>query len=262
MLNFRCAKTAGWGRRLVALGCLAVLSGGLAACSTTSKTPPAHWSARPAVVWNQVCENPVAPPQNGYRVVLAEPTTGLFPANMAVTRVAIAEEGTRAGKPMLFADPRNEFLQWNRAFDDQMAVSEVFPIDQRDLGGGPAEPVQILAACRALHARLGLIYAVNETSPFESEMIGALYDTRQGRLLAVIHAEAHSVTPTNPDLPLGPWETDSRALVRKNFEEYTYSAVYELIQQDRAVRSDPPEGWIPAGPIKPVEWPPRPRRIP
>lgn len=201
-------------------------------------------------------------PEDGYQLLLSTSTSGLFPANLAVTRVAIAEEDEQSGSPMLFADPRNEFLQWNRAFDDQMAISEVFPIDQRDLGGGPAEPEQILAAFRALHARVGLIYAVNEPSPYQSEMYGALYDTHTGGVLASLHARAQSSPIEDKSVKLTPWETDSRALVRRKFEKYAYAAIYALIQQDQPTRVDPPAGWTPAGPIKPVEWPPRQRRIP
>lgn len=199
-------------------------------------------------------------PGDGFEIVTARPTVGLFPANLAVTRVAIAEDEDRAGDPVLFADPRNEFLQWNRAFDDQMAISEVFPLDQRDLGGGTADPAQILAAFRGLHARLGLIYAVNEISPIESEMFGALYDTEAGTPVALIQAHAESVSAAHEkNEQANPWETDSRALVRKKFEKLAYQTIYTLIINDQPSRTDPPAGWIPAGPIRPVEWPPRPK---
>jgi hypothetical protein len=204
-----------------------------------------------------VVSEPVHPPREGFEIVVAQPTLGLFPANLAVTRVAIAEDEDRAGDPMLFADPRNEFLQWNRAFDDQMAISEVFPIDQRDLGGGAADPQQILAAFRGLHARLGLIYAVNDTTPSESEMFGVLYDTQAGKPVALIHAHAQSVASSDRKVQADPWETDSRALVRKKFEKFAYQAIHTLIVSDQPSHTDPPAGWVPAGPIRPVEWPPR-----
>lgn len=231
-------------------------------CSSNKKTVEPTWTARPTVPWNRISDQNIPLPRDGYQLVTNAPTTGLFPANLAVTRVAISEEPEQEGEPTLFADPRNEFLQWNRAFDDQMAISEVFPIDQRDLGGGKAEPGQILAAFRALHARVGLIYAVNEVSPAESEMSGALYDSQAGQLLAVIHAHAHSVEVPDNQRTANPWETDSRALVRRRFEKHTYAALYDLIKKDQPARTDPPVGWVPAGPIKPVEWPPRQRSVP
>lgn len=233
---------------------LAFFGGG---CAQPKAVEPS-WTQRPPVPWNRLVADSAPTVRDGYKIVTTQPTLGLFPANLAVTRVAITEDQERLGDPTLFADPRNEFLQWNRAFDDQMAISEVFPIDQRDLGGGLADPGQILAAFRGLHARLGLIYAVNELSPSESEMFGAIYDTAAGKPVALIHAHAVSVVSSDePKAPANPWETDSRALVRKKFEQYAYAALHSLIVNDQPSRTDPPAGWIPAGPIRPVEWPPR-----
>jgi hypothetical protein len=230
---------------------------GTACSSKKKKAPEPIWTPRPMVDWQQLTAESPPTVRNDFQITASTPTTGLFPANLAVTRVAI-DEGENSGSPTLLADPRNEFLQWNRAFDDQMAISEVFPIDQRDLGGGKAEPEQILAAFRALHARLGLIYAVNELSPSEAEMFGVFYDTFASKPVALIHAHAQSVfVPEEEKKTANPWETDSRALVRAKFEKLAYAAVHRLIVNDQRERSEPPEGWIPAGPIRPVEWPPR-----
>jgi hypothetical protein len=202
---------------------------------------------------------------NEYRVLAPRPTHGLFPANLAVTRVSLetTEDDGESTQPQLFADPRNEFLQWNSALDDQMAVSEVFPIAQRDLGGGEAEPEQILAAFKALDARLALLYAVNELSESETEMFGALFDTTTAEPVAAIHAQAVSVTPPEDDPErekddvLDLWETDSRALVRARFEKLVHKCFRELIRGDEPAAVEAPTGWTPAGPTRPAEWPPR-----
>lgn len=253
--RLNCLHASGQISAHLVLGALACLSGA-SCCSTPKKAPEPVWIPRPRVEWNRLVAQAPSAVNNEFKIV-AEGTSGLFPANLAVTRVAISE-GEDAGAPMLFADPRNEFLQWNRTFDDQMAISEVFPIDQRDLGGGVAEPAQILAAFRGLHARLGLIYAVNEVSPTQAEMFGVFYDTHASRPVAFIHADAQSVPLTKEEQETAnPWETDSRALVRAKFEKFAYAAVHRLIVGDQRERTDPPEGWTPAGPIRPVEWPPR-----
>ncbi|MGB2985595.1 MAG: hypothetical protein WBE26_06900, partial [Phycisphaerae bacterium] len=113
------------------------------------------WTPKPLVRWDHLFTQPAYPVRDGYRVLVPQPTHGLFPAAMAVTRVALddTDEQVRAPRLYLLTDPRNEFLQWNSALDDQMAVSEVFPIVERDLGGSEARPEQVLAAFRALHAR-------------------------------------------------------------------------------------------------------------
>jgi hypothetical protein len=158
----------------------------------------------------------------------------------------------------LVRDPRNEFLMWNSAFDDQMAVSEVFPVAPRDLGGAEVDPQQIVAATRALDAGIAMVYAVNELSETETEMFGTLYDTEAAEPIAAFHAQAESITPTeDSDNAPNLWLVDSKALVRAKFERFAHACVRELILHDQPAPLETPTGWTPAGPIMPVEWPPR-----
>ncbi len=245
-----------------------IASGAVALCLVLapqgcSQKRDVEWTAKPWVEWVHITEHPVAPLYNEYRVEVLQPTTGLFPADLAVTRVSLEplEKYPQIVEPRLSADPRNEFLRWNSAFDDQMAVSEVFPIDQRDLGGGEAEPSQIVSAFRALHARLGFIYAVNELGENETAMFGALYDTAADRVLATVHARAISLKipdeEEEKDDPYHLWKTDSRALVRAKFSGLVHSCIRELILNDQPAQLESTKGWTPAGPTRPVEWPPR-----
>lgn len=227
------------------------------------KTEVPLFTPKPRVEWGHITSRPVGTVNNEYKVLTAQQTQGLFPANLGVTRVSL-ETGADSGgsiEPRLYADPRNEFLQWNSALDNQMAVSEVFPIAQRDLGGGEADPDQILAAFRALHARLALLYAVNELSETHTEMFGCLYDTKEDKAIAAIHAEAVSVRPAESESekeePADLWETDSRALVRAKFAQLVHRCMRELIVSDKPAVLETPTGWTPAGPVRPAEWPPR-----
>ncbi len=223
------------------------------------------WTAKPQVIWADLCNQNVEWHHNTFTLLTNGPTKGLFPAELAVTRIAREQDEANAPhlRRRLLRDPRNEFLQWNRTLDDQMAVSAVFPIAERDLGGAEPDPDRINAAMRALQADLGLIYAINEVSETRSEMFGALYDTSLGWPVAVIHAAAESVRPPEEDddaeeayEELTMWETDSRALARDKFERLVYACVRELIMRDRPADVSAPEGWVPVGPIMPVQWPP------
>ena len=222
------------------------------------------WTPKPLVGWAKVALDPVQGPENGYVILTSEPTRGLFPTDVAVTRVAKVEaasvDGAAGESTQLYADPRNEFLRWNSVFDDQMAVSEVFPIEQRDLAGGAATPALILAASRGLDADMSLIYAVNELAPNETEMFGVLYDTGTTQPLAAIHARVASV-PCAPDCPnvgdpYHAWETDSRVLVRDRFAKLAHDCMRELILHDEPMSVPAPEGWIPEYPTYPAQWPP------
>jgi hypothetical protein len=169
------------------------------------------------------------------------------------------DERTRMTRPYLLADPRNEFLQWNRALDDQMAISEVFPVSGRDLGGGEASPEQIVAAFHALHAKLGLIYAVNELTSTEAEMFGVLFEAASAQPIATLHARAVSLPHSGPDDDgrVDLWESDARALVREKFERSMRACIRDLIVQDSPADADAPRGATLAGPLRPVEWPPK-----
>ena len=235
------------------------------------------WRPKPMVHWHDLSTEPILPVRDEFRIMPGLSHSGIFPGSLAVTRVSIEKTGEtqQAGyasglpggdpdrplAPRLMSDPRNEFLQWNSALDDLFAVGEVFPISGKGLGGGDAEPDQILAAFAALHARLGLVYAVNELSETETEMLGVLYDAKNKSVLAVLHAYSMSVVP--PEVieeskkPIDMWETDSRALVRARFEKILHACIHELIQRDRPATVVTPVGWTPTAPVRPVVWPPR-----
>ncbi len=224
------------------------------------------WSPKPLVYWGQLSTESLSYPIDGFAILVEQPTKGLFPASLAVGRLGLDQD--EAGRttvigPHLIRNPRNEFLQWNTAFDDQMAISEVFPISQRDLGGGAGAPHQLISAMRALGGRIGLIYAVNELSEHETEMLGTLYQTAGYLPLATIHAVARSIVePDQVDSAqkkgeVNLFETDSKALVRQQFEQHVYACVRELIIHDEPSAVESPDGWIPEGPLLPAEWPPR-----
>ncbi len=218
-------------------------------------------TTRTHVFWHHISTELYEPIRDRYRIVVPQPTKGLFPANLAVTRVAVEvlDEITGLERPLLLTDPRNEFLEWNSALDNLLAISEVFPISQFDLGGGQARPEQILAAFRALHARLGLIYAVNELNDMESEIIATLYDNASAKPIAYFHVRKVSADPLagEEDEPVNLWETDSKALARAEFERLVHACIRELILQDEPAEVKAPTGWKPVEPIRPAAWPPR-----
>ncbi|UCE60010.1 MAG: hypothetical protein JSU63_21525 [Phycisphaerales bacterium] len=243
----------------VTVGCALVLGGGCCASREAEV-----WTPTPRVQWADISTRAIPGLYNGYRILLTEPSQGLFPATIAVTRVALelTEREPFFLRRRLTRDPRNEFLAWNTAFDDQMAISEVFPIAERDLGGARVDPPQIIAANRALKSRIAIVYAMNELSETESEMFGVVYNVNAVQPIAVVHAHAESIAPPEDKRePVDLFETDSRALVRDKFERLVHSCVRELILQDQPTMIESPEGWMPAGPIQPVEWPPRQFRV-
>lgn len=238
-----------------------------ASCASTSSRKPTALPGLPPVSWSALGTVPTPPPHNSYRLLSDGPTHALFPAAVGVTRVASEDWAPRADSDRrvvvvsdsltLSRDPRNEFLQWNSAFDHLKGVSEVFPLAQRDLGGAAVETPHVLAAMRTLRARVGLIYAVNELSESRCEMFGVLYDTHASQPLAVLHAVADTVIPADgrsaqqADL----WRNDSRVRVRTRFAELATEVMRELILRDQSAGVEPTTGWTPAPLFVPTDAP-------
>lgn len=241
-------------------GCLIIGTSGCA--SSQAKKQASVWTPPPRVTWEEIGAGPGATVQDGFQIVTSGRTKGVFPSAVGVTRIAVRDDANAIdaddGRTVLKRDPRNEFLRWNSTFDNLMAVSEVFPIDQRDLGGAPAEPPAVLAAVRAFDARLGLIYAFNEVSESEAEMFGVLYDAKLSQPLGLIHAHAAStLTPEErQSYRVNLWETDARALVRDKFERNLRLCVRQLVAADEPADVVAPEGWAPVPAALPTAWPP------
>lgn len=242
--------------RVLASALMALTAAGCA-CGGEKNAP--EWSPRPQVGWYFVSTTPVAPLSNEYRIVAPRPTKGLFPGNIAVTRVGLRRSGDgEQVRAVLTKDPLNEFLMWNRAFDDQFAISEAFPVDPIDLGGGRATPDQILRAFKALDAEVGLVYAVNEIAADETEMLGTLYDVQAGAPIAFIHTQALSlpVPEDTPEREIDLRATDSKAIVRDQFQQLVYGCLRELVLQDEPAEPQAPTGWQPVRADRSAAWPP------
>lgn len=226
-------------------------------CSQKSIQP---WSPKPLVLWEDICTRPIPQTINTFRIIKTEQTRGLFPASMAVTRIGIdAEQMSDPGvRVRLVTNPRNEFLQWNTALDDQMAISEVFPIRDEDLGGRRITMDLLFDAAVALDAQLGLVYAVNELRQDRTEILGVIYDLESTQALAVIHSQATSLDTDGTKGKDAPslWKTDSSALARAQFDRLLHACIRELIIQDQPPPVVVPAGWPSSFRPQPAVWPP------
>ena len=248
-------------------GLLVAIASAIGLTGCASKQPVETWTPHAEVRWSDLVNRPVHPPSDGYFLQAHPRDPGMFPASIAVARVAIVEDEQidLLEHPKLVRNPRNEFLQWHTALNDQLAVSELFPIATWDLGGGPVSTSQILAAFRALGAQLGLIYAMNRPSPDETEFLAVLYDIRTSEPVALLRTEATS-TVTHEEAeqskePIDYWKTDSRALARAKFAIHFHDCIRSLILDDEPPVSAMPASWYSKKRRRTVEWPPtEPRR--
>jgi len=259
------------GRQITTLSVMMMtLCGSGCASSSRMKGP---WTPTPKVDWSDLAAQPVGGVQNGFLILEESPSSGRFPCSMSVSRMAAEIPGeaggaTRAsdaaGAPALAvpATPHNEFLTWNTSFDNLPAISETFPVIERDLGEYAPEPGLLLSAANAFGAGLSLVYAVNAIAPTRYEILGVLHDTRTGLPIAVVHTvnesierpQKHERAPNNTDA----WEYEGRALARAQFKRLTVECIRDLIARDTPEKTAVPEGWTPDRPLAPAHWPPRP----
>ncbi|RJP41947.1 MAG: hypothetical protein C4547_01220 [Phycisphaerales bacterium] len=234
---------------------LAALGWVLAGCAP--KEEPV-WVQPPQVLWLDLATAHVPAVDNGYLILESGPSEGRFPCSLAVSRVAVEDGPSR--RRYVPVTPRNEFLTWNSAFDDQWPIAEVFPIAERALGGDRVTSARLVAMSDVFGAGLGLLYGFNELTETQCEMIGVLHDARAGEAIAVIHASAESIPRPEDDETdnnVDAWEYEARALVRDRFERLLVDCIRELIARDQPLKSSVPEGWIPQQPVYPPGWPRR-----
>ena len=66
----------------------AIVIVGLSGCASSKPQQKDVWIPKPRVTWSEIAAAPIAPAAQGFKLLTTEPTQGLFPASMGVTRVA------------------------------------------------------------------------------------------------------------------------------------------------------------------------------
>ena len=248
---------------LISVVMIAVLTAGCAEQNQDEPVrilqPPMHWSDLVTTTAAAVTQA-----DNGYINLVPQGTQGVFPASVAIARLVVDPQSSPGQREIIMnMKPANDFLSWNRLFDNLPYISEVFPLNPRDLAEQPARPQRILEAARELTADLCLIYGISDLSATETEIRGVLYWTKTDQPLATIHARAWAldpeVVPRPPELAKGDQRhCDPRVLTVKRFEDLALKAVLDLHGHDHSLPPQTPEGWIPDQPLEPRIWPPIP----
>jgi hypothetical protein len=254
--------------RTACLACTVVACLLAAGCSQTDE--PAFEPTSPVVRWADLVSSEVALPEDGFTLLVTQPTKGLFPASLGVARLAaVTPESAESGEPLtsriiLAEEPAHDFLRWNSAFDDVRPVREVFPISWIALNGREVTAANVVDACRAMTGRMCLVYCQTDVSVSESEARGVMYEAVTGRPLATIHARGVYVAPESDEAapedgddasrdgpPLTP-----RLVSEDRFEALVRACMLQLAANDQPQPPAPEEGWVPEGPLAPPVWPP------
>ncbi len=207
--------------------------------------------------WSDLSPGASVTSDEGYRMLVPEATEGLFPASIAVARMG--QSPYNNGQLTLEMKPEVDFLAWNSVFDDFRSVSEVFPLNDKDLDGGEVSADNLLSAADALEAGLLLLYTESRTQFDRCSLSGVLYDVRSRKALAAIHANSLITDPVMPDDRVAKTasmeESDPRLVAIGSFESHVRDCLRRLMTKDKSKNVGPIEGWIPAYPVEPLIWP-------
>jgi len=235
---------------LLATGC---------AKSTRDMFCPTH----PVVGWAELSGGQDVAVAEGYRLLVHEPTKGVFPTSVGVARIAATGEIGGVETLTLNTRPEVDFLDWNSCFDDLRPVSEAFPINIMGMNGDPVAVGTLLDNAHALRAGMVLAYSEEQPTLERYEIRGVLYQVSTKRALASIHAVSYVQKPVDPDErysgsdPADNLErVDPREDARHTFEQDTRACLLALMAKDEPADTVKPEGWIPDRPIEPIIWPP------
>ena len=225
---------------------------------------------RPAIAWEDIAPVPVQGVADGFVNLAPEGTDGLFPASVAIARVALEPGGVEdasdspsgSGRLLILdVDPTNDLLPWNSLFDSLRYVHDAFPLHGHDLSGEDPLPAQLAAAAAQLRAGLCLVYSAGDLSESDSRVRGVIYDTQSGQPLAAVEASVSvpepEAVPHPPDLVKDDMRyCDPRFLAGRRFEQLVFDCLRNLKSRDRPVPAQREEGWTPEGPVWPRTWPP------
>ena len=239
----------------ILLGLIVVVSAGCSHHNNDAYTQPSE-----AAGWSDLSPGASVTSEEGYRLLVPQATEGLFPSSIAVAR--IAQSAYNGGQLVMAMKPEVDFLAWNSVFDDFRGISEVFPLNEKDLDGGEVSADNLLAASEALEAGLMLLYTESQAQFDRCSLSGVLYDVRSRQALAAIHANSLISDPVTPDERVartasarGCEERDPRLVAINSFESHVRDCLRRLMTKDKSKNVGPIEGWIPTYSVEPLIWP-------
>jgi hypothetical protein len=210
--------------------------------------------------WSDLSPSASVTSDEGYRLLVPQDTEGVFPASIAIAR--IAQDPYNGGQLVMAMKPEVDFLAWNSVFDDYRGVSEVFPLNDKDLDGGEVSAENLMTASKALEAGLLLLYTESQTQFDRCSLSGVLYDVRSRQALAAIHANSLISDPVSPNDRVARTastgnceERDPRLVAVGAFESHVRDCLRRLMTKDKSKNVGPIEGWIPTYTVEPLIWP-------
>ena len=167
-----------------------------------------HVETKAPIDWFFVSTEPVDPLYNSYRLQIVPPTRGMFPSSIAITRVEseVVDESVNLMKPLIFTNPRNEFVHWNNPVPVVAAIVEYN--DEVVLANNVAWPENMYALITGFLEKNespeeAVVREVEEELALSSEVkafIGTYTFYRMNQLILAYHVEATGDIVLNHEL--------------------------------------------------------------
>ncbi|MEP0842363.1 MAG: hypothetical protein HRF43_06590 [Phycisphaerae bacterium] len=193
-------------------------------------------------------------PENGYRLVGDEPSTGRFPSALAVVRVE-PTAGSGDDPPWRLSHLKEEqAVYWNSLFNTTPEIRELMILNPKTPLARGRGVKAIAATAGRLSAGVCLVYGPAHAQADEAALLGHLLDSRTGASLACIASTAGPADfeTARPDRPNGDRRhQDVQYLAARRFERLVRDCVIELIRRDSAPAATRPSPW--QGMIRPEQ---------
>ncbi len=197
--------------------------------------------------------NVPSPGPNSYSIYQMKDTVGRFPCGLSVMRITGSlpddpdQPAEDAGKRLLLdLLPEIKAVPWTELFDNLPAITTVKVMGRPALVFEQVTLDELIEAGRRQHTELLLIYGQHDLDDGLVRIVGAIYETATGKLLATVEAK---VTPVlGLPAPSDRVEQDRRhedpeCLTAKEFQKLVLYCIFELSQLDTPSTTTQPNPW-------------------
>lgn len=186
-------------------------------------------------------------PQDAHLLLDRAATSGRFACGLAIAKFNTRGEGFEPDLQLSDISP-GEQARWDETFRGIASIRELIFLSRISSHGGRRDPTALCMVARRLGAPLLLIYSPNRHGPNTAQVLGVLYEVRDARPIATLHAAARFVdqegNETPPEDKLGDQrQWDARYQAARAFEQHALSCLLDLVELDSTPATTQPHDW-------------------
>jgi len=197
----------------------------------------------------------VQAPANGFVLLNSSPSTGRFPAALAVVRLDKPNPLFVYDQPLFVSErgwevaklPTEEAVWWNSLLKTVPKTRTVNVFDRTSVISPDCSLQEVLAATRRIRVELCLIYGPRPMVDKDSAgLAGVVIDANSGQYLAYIQSSASPLDfePQRPDrLAEDLSHQDVNAIAARRFEQHAKDCIVKMIDQDQPSPTTQPSPW-------------------